>query len=215
VPRAIIGLGNPGDRYVKTRHNAGFMVIDELARRWQVTFKPGKGSYVFAKSTKWDAILMKPTTYMNNSGQAVRHLVDYFKIEEKDCMIVFDDLDIPFPELRLRKQGGAGTHRGMQSVIRHLDLPEFPRTRMGIGGEQGQRLAEDFVLENYSKVDLDILPEQLDKAANAILYWLDNDIDNTMNRFNVNLRKAVQKEVPPLTAGSPTLQQAENTKEES
>ena len=193
--RAIVGLGNPGDRYAQTRHNAGFMVIDELASRWQVTFRPGKGSYVFAKSTTWDAILMKPTTYMNNSGQAVRHLTDYFKIEADDCMIVFDDLDIPFPEIRLRKQGGAGTHRGMQSVIQHLDAVNFPRTRMGIGGEQGRRLAEDFVLENYSKNDLNILPEQLVKAADALEFWLKGDIDNTMNRFNVNPKKEQAEDI--------------------
>ena len=171
------------------------MVIDELASRWQVTFRPGKGSYVFAKSTTWDAILMKPTTYMNNSGQAVRHLTDYFKIEADDCMIVFDDLDIPFPEIRLRKQGGAGTHRGMQSVIQHLDAVNFPRTRMGIGGEQGRRLAEDFVLENYSKNDLNILPEQLVKAADALEFWLKGDIDNTMNRFNVNPKKEQAEDI--------------------
>ena len=188
--RAIIGLGNPGRRYVNTRHNAGFMVIDELAQRWQISFKPGKGNYVFAKSAQRDAILMKPTTYMNNSGQAVRHLTDYFKIEVEDCMIVFDDLDILFPELRLRKQGGAGTHRGMQSVIQHLNETNFPRTRMGIGGDQGRRLSEDFVLENYSKDDLNVLPEQLGKAADALEYWLKDDIDNTMNRFNIKPRKA-------------------------
>jgi len=190
VLRAIIGLGNPGDRYAKTRHNAGFMVIDELATRWQATFKPGKGNYVFARDAQWDSILMKPTTYMNDSGQAVRHLLDYFKIDTADCMIVFDDLDIPFPELRLRKQGGAGTHRGMQSVIRHLNDTNFPRTRMGIGGDQGRRLAEDFVLENYSKDEFNVLPEQLGKAAEALEDWLKGDIDNTMNRFNVKPGKA-------------------------
>ncbi|NQV15234.1 aminoacyl-tRNA hydrolase [bacterium] len=190
MPRAVIGLGNPGERYAKTRHNAGFMVIDELARRWQVTFRSGKGSYIFARSTNWDAILMKPTTYMNHSGQAVRHLADYFKIKTEDLMIVFDDLDFHFPEIRLRKQGGAGTHRGMQSVIKHLSLLTFPRTRMGIGGAQGQRLAEDFVLENYSQADLDILSKQLGKAADAIEYWLKEDIDSAMNRFNTSPPKA-------------------------
>lgn len=207
MPRTIIGLGNPGKRYAKTRHNAGFLVIDELARRMRITFRPGKGSYVFAKSSKWDAILMKPTTYMNNSGQAVRHLTDYFKVKTEDSMIVFDDLDIPFPEIRLRKQGGAGTHRGMQSVIQHLNTMTFPRTRMGIGGDQGQRPAEDFVLDNYSKDDLDILPEQVGKAADAIEYWLGNDIDNAMNRFNVNPQK-------PSRPEDRDLQQAEDTKEE-
>jgi len=190
VTRAIIGLGNPGERYARTRHNAGFMVIDELARRWQTNFRPGKGSYVYANVNSQDAILMKPATYMNHSGQAVRHLSDYFKIDAEDCMIVFDDLDIPFPEVRLRKQGGAGTHRGMQSVIQHMNTLAFPRTRMGIGGTQGNRPAEDFVLDNYSKDDLEVLPEQLGKAADAIEYWLKHDMDNTMNRFNVSLRPA-------------------------
>ena len=189
MPRAIIGLGNPGERYAKTRHNAGFMVLDELAGRWQVTYRPGKGSYVFAKDAKRDVFLMKPTTYMNHSGQAVRQLIDYFKIEAEDCMLVFDDLDFSFPEIRLRKQGGAGTHRGVQSVIQHLGLQNFPRTRMGIGGSQGKRLAEDFVLENYSKNDLDILPEQLGKAADAIEYWLNENIDSAMNRYNVSAPK--------------------------
>ncbi len=193
--RAIIGLGNPGDRYANTRHNAGFMVIDELARRWQLEFRPGKGNYVFAKSAPQDAFLMKPGTFMNNSGQAVRHLMDYFKIDTENCMLVFDDLDILFPEIRLRKQGGAGTHRGMQSVIQHLDQPNFPRMRMGIGGDQGRRLSEDFVLENYSKEELNILPEQLGKAADAVEYWLKGDIDNTMNRFNINPRKTQDEDL--------------------
>ncbi len=194
MPQAIIGLGNPGERYAKTRHNAGFIVIDELARRWQLNFKPGKGSYVYAKSTNPDALLMKPTTYMNNSGQAVRHLIEYFKVELEDTMIVFDDLDIDFPEIRLRKQGGAGTHRGVESIIRHLNTTVFPRTRMGIGGDQGRRLAEDFVLEDYSKNDLDLLPGQVEKAADAIEYWLKESIDNSMNRYNVNPHKAAAED---------------------
>jgi len=208
VPHAIIGLGNPGSRYAKTRHNAGFIVIDELARRWQADFKPGKGSYIFAKCSAQDAILMKPTTYMNNSGQAVRHLLDYFKIDHSNGMIVVDDLDIDFPEIRLRKQGGAGTHNGMKSVIQHLGSHDFPRLRMGIGGEQGRRLSEDFVLENYSKNDLDLLPEQVGKAADAIEYWLAEGMDQAMNRYNVNLKKQAQAEADDL-------EQVEDNKEEN
>jgi len=185
MPRAIIGLGNPGRRYAKTRHNAGFMLVDELAGRWQATFRPGRGSYVYARDQKRDVLLVKPTTFMNLSGQAVRHLVDYYKITADDCMLVFDDLDIPFPEIRLRKQGGAGTHRGVQSVIRYLNTPEFPRLRLGIGGSQGSQPAENFVLENYSKDDLKILPEQLITAADAVVHWLEKGIDSAMNRFNV------------------------------
>jgi len=171
------------------------MVLDELAQRWQVTFRPGRGSYVFAKHVEGDVLLMKPTTFMNHSGQAVRHLVDYFKMKAEDCMVVFDDLDIVFPEIRLRKQGGAGTHRGMQSVIRYLDTPNFPRLRMGIGGAQGRQPAESFVLESYAKVDLEILPEQLGTAADALTYWLQNDIDSTMNRYNVSVGKSAPEDL--------------------
>ena len=150
---------------------------------------------------------MKPTTYMNNSGQAVRHLLDYFKIVVDESMIVFDELDIDFPEIRIRKQGGAGTHKGMRSVIQHLGTHDFPRLRMGIGGEQGKRLSEDFVLENYSKNDLDVLPDQVGKAADAIEYWLQDGIDQAMNRFNVNLRKQAEAEAD--------LEKAEDNKEEN
>jgi len=194
VLSAVIGLGNPGTRYAKTRHNAGFMVIDELAQRWNLQFKAGKGSYVFGKDVSRGVLLMKPTTYMNNSGTAVRHLVEYFDIQLDKAMLVYDDLDLPFPNLRIRKQGGAGTHRGMQSVIQHLGDDAFPRTRLGIGGEQGSRPAEAFVLEKYNKSELELLPEQLGLAADAIEYWLKGDMDQTMNKYNTQSDSGIEKE---------------------
>ncbi len=181
---AIIGLGNPGTRYAATRHNVGFMVVDLLARRWNLSFKPGKGSYVLARNRDPEVLLIKPTTFMNESGQAVRHVRDYFKMELSDLMLVYDDLDIPFPALRLRKQGGPGTHRGMQSVIRHLGDQEFPRLRLGIGGDQGRQAAEIYVLKNFKRSEKSDLPFLLDRAGDAAAAWLQDGIETAMNRFN-------------------------------
>lgn len=191
---AVIGLGNPGSRYTDTRHNAGFMVVDELASRWAVDYRPGKGSYVYAKSMSNDTLLVKPTTFMNHSGQAVRHVLDYYGVELPDLMLVFDDLDLDFPALRVRKQGGAGTHRGMQSVLQHLGSETFPRTRLGIGGEQGQRPAEAFVLEKYSKQERELLPDQINRAADAVENWLREGVEQTMNRFNTQTDPGTEKE---------------------
>jgi len=184
---ALVGLGNPGSRYAQTRHNAGFLVVDELARRWQVDYRPGKGSYVYARAAERDALLVKPTTYMNNSGLAVRHLVDYYKVELDRLMLIYDDLDLPFPALRLRKLGGAGTHRGMQSVLQHLGVETFPRLRVAIGGRQGNLPSEVYVLKSYSREEQQVLGEQVDRAADAVEYWLRNGIDQAMNRFNATI----------------------------
>jgi PTH1 family peptidyl-tRNA hydrolase len=183
---AIVGLGNPGRRYERTRHNVGFMVVDTLAQRWRESYRPGKGAYVYARSAGHETLLVKPTTYMNDSGRAVRELCDYYKIELENLMLVYDDLDIPFPTLRLRKQGGAGTHRGMQSVLQHLGDEQFARTRLGIGGGQGNQPAEVFVLKPYSSSEQSQLPEQLDRSADALEFWLKAGIDQTMNRFNMS-----------------------------
>jgi PTH1 family peptidyl-tRNA hydrolase len=191
--KTIIGLGNPGSQYASTRHNVGFMVVDELARRWNLSFRAGKGRYVMAKDIAKNAILVKPTTYMNLSGEAVQHVTDYFHIDTFNCMLVFDELDIPFPQVRIRKQGGGGTHRGVQSVIYQLKDDTFPRIRMGIGGNQGRKPSEAFVLESYSKDEINDLTEQIQKAADATEYWIkSDDIDNTMNRFNRKPKTTVE-----------------------
>ena len=191
--KTIIGLGNPGRQYATTRHNVGFMVIDELAKRWNLTFKAGKGRYVMAKDVSKNTILVKPTTYMNLSGEAAQHVIDYFHIDIMDCMLVFDELDIPFPQVRIRKQGGSGTHKGIQSVIYQFNDDVFPRIRMGMGGQQGLKPSEAFVLESYLKDEIIGLGEQINKAADAAEFWIESDdIDNTMNRFNQRPKSAVE-----------------------
>ncbi|MCF7802237.1 MAG: aminoacyl-tRNA hydrolase [Candidatus Marinimicrobia bacterium] len=182
--KLIVGLGNPGSRYANTRHNVGFMVVDLLASRWHQDYRSGRGAYVYAKDNGREAMLAKPTTYMNNSGEAVRHLMDYYQIELEDTMVIFDDLDIPFGQLRVRKTGGAGTHRGVRSVIQHLGSEDFPRIRIGIGGNQGTKSAEVYVLENFEKGEAELLPQVIERAADAVENWMVHGIDQTMNQFN-------------------------------
>lgn len=182
--KLIIGLGNPGTRYAKTRHNVGFMVVDHLAQRWQQDFRSGRGPYVYAKDGVHNAILAKPSTYMNNSGEAVRHLMDYYDCELADTMVIFDELDIPFNQLRIRKTGGAGTHRGIRSVLQHLGSEDFPRLRIGIGGSQGSKPAEVYVLENFDAAETKLLPQMIERAADAVEDWLKNGLDHAMNQFN-------------------------------
>ncbi|HCW77002.1 MAG TPA: aminoacyl-tRNA hydrolase [Candidatus Marinimicrobia bacterium] len=182
--KLIIGLGNPGTRYAKTRHNVGFMVVDQLAQRWNLDYRSGRGPYVYAKDGTRDAILAKPTTYMNNSGEAARHLMDYYGCELMDTMIIFDELDIPFNQLRLRKSGGGGTHRGIRSVLQHLGSEDFPRLRIGIGGNQGPKPAEVYVLENFEAAETKLLPQMIERAADAVEDWLKNGLDHAMNQFN-------------------------------
>lgn len=182
--KLIVGLGNPGSRYATTRHNVGFMAIDLLASRWHQDYRSGRGAYVYAKDNGREAMLAKPTTYMNNSGEAVRHLMDYYQIELEDTMVIFDDLDIPFGQLRARKTGGAGTHRGVRSVIQHLNSEDFPRIRIGIGGNQGTKPAEVYVLENFEKGEAEMLPQVIERAADAVENWMVHGIDQTMNQFN-------------------------------
>jgi len=182
--KLIVGLGNPGTRYAKTRHNVGFMVADQLAQRWHSDYRSGRGPYVYARDGSRNAILGKPSTYMNNSGEAVRHLMDYYGVAMTDTMVIFDELDIPFNQLRVRKAGGAGTHRGIRSVIQHLGSEDFPRLRIGIGGNQGPKPAEVYVLEAFDTAETKLLPEVIERAADAVEDWLDYGIDHTMNRFN-------------------------------
>ncbi|MCF7797802.1 MAG: aminoacyl-tRNA hydrolase [Lentisphaeria bacterium] len=182
--KLVVGLGNPGSRYAETRHNVGFMVVDLLSSRWHQDYRSGRGAYVYAKDNGREAMLAKPSTYMNNSGEAVRHLMDYYQVEPIDTLVIFDDLDIPFNQLRVRKTGGAGTHRGVRSVIRHLGTEEFPRIRIGIGGNQGEKPAEVFVLEKFDKGEVEILPQVIERAADAVESWMVHGIDQTMNQFN-------------------------------
>jgi PTH1 family peptidyl-tRNA hydrolase len=178
-----VGLGNPGPRYANTRHNVGFQVVEKLAEQLSLGFRAGKGDYLIATGAE-DILLLKPLTFMNNSGLAVRHAVDYFDVERSRVLIVFDDYQLPLGKLRLRAGGSDGGHNGMASVIQHLGAPEVPRLRLGISAEFGKGEMSDYVLSTFSKAEQKLLPEILDRAVHAAFCFINDGIQAAMNKFN-------------------------------
>lgn len=181
----IAGLGNPGKKYEKTRHNLGFMVIDELARRNSVSvdkskFKSLTGEFKLGGEK---VILMKPQTYMNLSGEAIREAVNFYKIDLKNLLVIYDDLDIPMGALRIRTSGSSGTHNGMKSVVSQLGSRDFPRVRIGIGSNKDDNLI-DFVIGKPSKSEEAVLSDTVSEAVHAVECYITDGIDKAMNRFN-------------------------------
>ena len=181
VFRLIVGLGNPGPKYAGTRHNAGFLVVDELARRAAVGF---------CFEPKWDAeiapfggrMLMKPQTFMNLSGEAVQNYVQYHRINHSEILIVLDDAAIPLGELRLRPSGSAGGHNGLESVLIHLSSEAVPRLRFGIGSASGALI--DHVLGKFEPWELGAAEDSVSRAADAADFASAHGLDAAMNLFN-------------------------------
>lgn len=191
--KIIVGLGNPGMEYAKNRHNFGLMILDALADRWQVRFRPAKGSFIFAdprKSCDFPAPtcsslrLCKPMTYMNDSGIAAKQILKYFKAEPSNMLVIYDDIDLLLGKMRVRKNGSSGGHRGMQSIIDQLGTEEFPRLRLGIGLQDRGVPAEDFVLMNFRKEEWHNVQDMIDIGIQAILEFADKDINWIMNKYN-------------------------------
>jgi len=186
--RWIVGLGNPGPKYEKTRHNAGFMVIDELARRWGAGHFQNKCKALVADvrigSTK--VYLIKPMTYMNLSGESVRAFMDYFDADLSDAIIIYDDLDTEVGKIRLRYQGSAGGHNGIKSIIQHTGTQVFNRIRMGISRPKpGEASVIDYVLAPFSKEEAPLVQQMIRDAADAVEFSLTHTFEQTMAKFNV------------------------------
>lgn len=180
----FVGLGNIGDEYSSTKHNAGFWVVNELAKRMNISFKLGKGDYVYAEDRNRDIILIKPTTNMNRSGLAVRQVLDKWNVELENLYIIVDDVDLNLGTLRIRPGGGDGCHRGMESVIYQLSENQFPRIRFGIKAGDHKRPAEKYVLKSFRKQDQKLAEEMVLQAADVAMSILNNGINATMNKFN-------------------------------
>lgn len=188
--KLIVGLGNPGSEYIKTRHNAGFLAIDFLCEHLGVLLKPGKGDWYGLehkyKSEKF--YIMKPTTFMNASGNAVVNFVNKKKIDLSDILIVYDDFQLPLGTIRVRAKGSDGGHKGLSSVIYSLNSIEFPRMRIGIGTEENisQDNYTDFVLSNFSDDEFEKLKSLMPNIRDAILCFIEEGIYSTMNKYNKN-----------------------------
>jgi PTH1 family peptidyl-tRNA hydrolase len=186
----LIGLGNPGREYANTRHNFGFMLIDRIAVRLNA-----RGMKVQSKAIVMDAryeerklLLAKPQTYMNLSGQSVQGLVHFYKLPLANVVILSDDLDLPFGTIRIRPSGGPGGQRGLSSIIEKLGTKDIPRLRLGIGRPPGRMEAADYVLQNFSKDETQLLSETLDRAADATLTFVTDGLETAMNKFNGDVR---------------------------
>lgn len=180
----FVGLGNIGDEYSSTKHNAGFWVVNELAKRMNISFKPGKGDYVYAEDRNKDIVLIKPTTGMNRSGLAVQQVLDKWNVELENLYLIVDDIDLNLGTLRIRPSGGDGCHRGMESIIYQLNDNKFPRIRFGIKASDHKRPAEKYVLKSFRKQDQQLAEEMVQQVADAVMSIINNGIDTTMNKFN-------------------------------
>jgi PTH1 family peptidyl-tRNA hydrolase len=182
----IIGLGNPGREYRDNRHNVGFMLIDRLTVRLNARGMKLQSKAIVTSATYEERklILGKPQTYMNLSGGSVQGLINFYKIPLSNFMIVSDDLDIPFGTIRIRASGGAGGQRGVASTIERLGTKDFPRIRIGIGRPPGRMDPTDYVLQNISRDEMSMLSDVLDHAADAVLAFVKDGLNKSMNQFN-------------------------------
>lgn len=185
--KLLVGLGNPGQKYDGTRHNVGFAVLDEIAARLGGSFKSGgKGDYDLAKMTYkgHSVILLKPMTYMNLSGKAVQHAMQFFKISILDLMVICDDLNLPLGAVRLRPGGSDGGQNGLKNIIQMLGRDDFARLRFGIGTPQHKGGASSHVLGKFTPEELSTVDETIRYCADAALSFIENDLSVTMTRFN-------------------------------
>ncbi len=183
--KAIVGLGNPGSEYAGTRHNVGFEVVDELARRWRVTLKKWKSIAGVAVVKDRGVVLVEPKTYMNESGRAVSAVMAFYKILPADVLIVVDEAQLPLGKLRLRPSGSAGGHNGLKSVIEHVGR-DFPRLRIGVDRGDRDRDLSDRVLSRFPRSEREVVARAVTRAADAADTFMSDGIHLAMNRFNAN-----------------------------
>ena len=183
--RIIVGLGNPGRKYENTRHNLGFITIDRLAEEHGINVTKAKHKALIGEGniSGQKVLLVKPQTFMNLSGEAVREVMDYYKEPVENLLVIYDDADIPAGTVRIRKKGGAGTHNGMRSVVSCLGDEDFPRVRIGIGSQDDKDLAAH-VLGGFSSDEIQIMREAVLTAVSAIECMLADGIDIAMNEYN-------------------------------
>jgi len=182
----IVGLGNPEKEYGNTRHNMGFNVINKIAEDYSVNVTQSKFKALYAteqiKGKK--VILLKPQTYMNLSGESIKAFKNFYKIEDENIIVIYDDIDLEPGTIRIRKKGGAGTHNGMKSVVQNLQTQDFIRVRVGIGQPEHKGDLINYVTNQIPKDEKEILQKGVDKAAEAVLSIIENGIDIAMNTFN-------------------------------
>ena len=182
----IVGLGNPGLQYENTRHNVGFLTIDYLAEKYNIPVKKLKHKALYGQGeiSGQKVMLIKPQTYMNNSGESVRDFKNFYKFNDDELIVIQDDIDIDFGKIRIKKKGSAGTHNGMKSIIYQTQTDKFPRIKISVGQKPEYMDLANFVLSGFHGDDLDIVREEIIMAAEAIEMMLESNIDKAMNKYN-------------------------------
>ena len=188
--KLIIGLGNPGTEYARTRHNVGFEAVDTLAKTYNISVNKSKFRGLFGEGFIGGdkAILVKPQTYMNLSGEAVTSFVSWYKVQAKDILVIYDDVSLAPGKLRIRQKGSAGGHNGIKSIIQHLGTDEFQRIKIGIGEKpQGWDLA-DYVLSRFSNPEMKLMDAIMEDVAGATQMIIEKGIQEAMNAYNPKAR---------------------------
>lgn len=195
--KLIVGLGNPGEQYRASRHNLGFLVLDQLAGQYGISLQKRAFDAFLGKGRLGSGaiILAKPQTYMNLSGNAVQKLVEYFKIDVENLIIIHDDLDLPFQTLRLKKGGGDGGHKGLASIIQHLGSSDFLRVRIGIGKPLRKTMVESYVLAPFSKDETIALPRLIEQTCEAVRETVLVGIESAMRNYH---GKSVGAQAEPI-----------------
>jgi len=189
-PQLIVGLGNPGAKYDRTRHNIGFDVVDLLAQYWHITLTEQKkfhGLFGEGLTPGGKIRLLKPQTFMNNSGQSMRSVIDWYKLPPESVLVIYDDMDLPIGKIRMRLSGSAGGHNGMKSAIAHLGTQNFPRLRIGIGSaktDKGDKDTVSHVLGKFAPSEAAIMTEVVQLAADSVEYSLKHGVEKAMSLFN-------------------------------
>lgn len=195
--KLIVGLGNPGARYLFSRHNYGFMVLEKLAGDFDIPVGMSKFNSLYGKGLikGIPVVMAKPQTFMNLSGEAVERFLHFFKIDPGDLIVIHDDLDLPFGHMRIKRGGGDGGHRGIRSIIEHIDSPDFVRIRMGIGKPPVREAAEGYVLERFAEGEMKQLPEFVTRGSQAVVEVVSSGTQVAMNTFNAKVTNNLGKEV--------------------
>ena len=182
----IVGLGNPEEEYGNTRHNMGFDTVNKLAKQYDIEINKNKfkGLYGMGNIEGEKVIILKPQTYMNLSGESIKEAIDFYKIEDKNLIIVYDDIDIKPGTIKLRKTGGPGTHNGMKSVIQNIQITEFPRVRVGIGMPEHKNDLMNYVIGKIPEEEKEKLDKSTTIAKDAVIEIIKNGVDVAMNKFN-------------------------------
>lgn len=182
----IVGLGNPGDKYEKTRHNVGFHAIDLLSDEYGISVDRSKFKSLMGKGRieGEEAVLMKPMTYMNLSGEAVREAVNFYKLPPENIIVLCDDIDIPFGTIRIKQKGSAGTHNGLKSIVKEIKTEQFPRVKIAVGQRPGYMDLAAFVLSTFSKEEERIIRLEVKDAKDAVATILRKNLQEGMSRYN-------------------------------